>query len=44
MENTVYNVPAQLDHYVANIKLKSLGIEIDKLTDEQARYIDSYLE
>ena len=44
MENTVYNVPNELDHYVANIKLKSLGIEIDKLSDEQAKYIDSYLE
>lgn len=44
MENKVYNVPEELDKYVANIKLKSLGVEIDKLTDEQARYIDSYIE
>lgn len=44
MENTVYNVPEELDKYVANIKLKSLGITIDELSSEQARYIDSYLE
>jgi adenosylhomocysteinase len=44
MENKVYNVPEELDTYVAGIKLKSLGIEIDKLSDEQAKYIDSYLE
>ena len=44
MENKVYNVPEELDKFVANIKLKSLGVSIDKLTDEQARYIDSYLE
>ena len=44
MENKVYNVPEELDKFVAGIKLKSLGISIDKLSDEQARYIDSYLE
>ena len=44
MENTVYNVPKELDNYVAGIKLKSLGITIDELTEEQAKYIDSYLE
>ena len=44
MENRVYNVPEELDKYVANIKLSSMGISIDTLTDEQAKYIDSYLE
>lgn len=44
MENKVYNVPEELDKYVAGIKLKSLGVSIDTLTEEQARYIDSYLE
>ena len=44
MENKVYNVPAELDKYVANIKLNSLGITIDELSEEQAKYIDSYLE
>ena len=44
MENKVYNVPDELDKFVAGIKLKSLGVSIDKLTEEQAKYIDSYLE
>ncbi len=44
MENKVYNVPEELDKYVAGIKLKSLGVSIDALTEEQAKYIDSYLE
>lgn len=37
----IYNVPAEIDNYVAGIKLKSLGIEIDSLTEEQRRYIMS---
>ena len=40
MENKVYNVPDVLDKYVANIKLKSLGVSIDTLTEEQEKYIN----
>lgn len=44
MENKVYNVPDVLDKYVANIKLKSLGVSIDTLTEEQEAYINNYME
>ena len=44
MENKVYNVPDVLDKYVANIKLKSLGVSIDTLSKEQEEYINNYME
>ncbi|MEZ0535702.1 adenosylhomocysteinase [Caldicellulosiruptoraceae bacterium PP1] len=42
LENKVYNVPEHIDKKIARIKLKSLGIEIDKLTDEQKEYLESW--
>lgn len=42
LENKVYKLPDQLDSEIATLKLKSLGITIDKLTLEQARYISSW--
>ena len=38
----VYNVPDEIDKYVAETKLKSLGIEIDTLTEEQEKYLNSW--
>ena len=38
----VYDVPAEIDEHVATLKLASLGIEIDKLTPEQMRYISEW--
>ena len=35
----LYPVPREIDRAVAEIKLKSMGIEIDRLSDEQARYL-----
>ncbi|MFD2672327.1 adenosylhomocysteinase [Marinicrinis sediminis] len=40
----VVNVPYEIDEQVARIKLSSLGYSIDKLTDEQAKYLDSWSE
>jgi len=37
-----YPMPDSIDQQVAEIKLQSLGIEIDKLTAEQLDYRDSY--
>jgi adenosylhomocysteinase len=34
----VHSVPAELDHYVANLRLETLGIKIDHLTKEQESY------
>lgn len=42
LENKVYNVPEVIDQRVAAIKLKSLGVKIDKLTEEQRCYIESW--
>ena len=35
LEKKVYTVPADLDKRVAQLKLESMGIKIDKLTPEQ---------
>src|SRR5690554_956531 len=40
--NHVYNVPREIDERVALLKLQSLGVEIDSLTDEQKEYLDSW--
>lgn len=42
MEKRVYDVPPELDSRVAGIKLQSLGIELDSLTEEQDGYINSW--
>jgi len=42
LSNDVYGVPAELDHKVADLKLKSLGIKIDVLTKEQKKYLASW--
>lgn len=44
LENRVYTVPAEVDQEIARIKLDAMGIKIDKLTDEQATYLDSWEE
>lgn len=40
----VVDVPYELDEQVARLKLQSLGIGIDKLTEEQIAYLDSWKE
>ena len=42
LNNDVYDVPLELDNKVAQIKLKSMGVEIDKLTSEQDAYLNSW--
>ena len=44
LENTVYSVPEEVDKQIAEIKLKAMGINIDVLTDEQERYLNSWEE
>ena len=44
LSKSVHEVPAEIDLQVAVLKLKSLGIEIDKLTPEQAKYLSSWNE
>ena len=38
----VYDVPVAIDEEVAQRKLASLGLSIDSLTDEQARYLEGW--
>ncbi|MEE9286199.1 MAG: adenosylhomocysteinase [Dehalococcoidia bacterium] len=40
----VYPVPKEIDHQVARIKLRSLGMEIDTLTEQQCAYLESWSE
>ena len=42
LENKVYDVPAAIDDGVARVKLETLGIEIDTLTEEQIKYMSSW--
>jgi adenosylhomocysteinase len=42
LDNRVYRVPTEIDHEIARLKLVSMGIEIDVLTEEQARYLNSW--
>jgi adenosylhomocysteinase len=40
----VYTVPQAIDHEIARLKLGSMGIHIDTLTDEQAQYLSQWEE
>lgn len=44
LEAGLYNVPEELDKKVAELKLESLGITIEKLTPEQEEYMSSWRE
>jgi adenosylhomocysteinase len=42
LEKKVYPVPLEIDQEIARIKLLSMGIQIDQLTKEQAKYLASW--
>jgi adenosylhomocysteinase len=42
MERKVYPVPEDIDKEIARLKLKSVGVEIDTLTEEQEKYLSSW--
>jgi adenosylhomocysteinase len=42
LEAKVYVVPEEIDREVARLKLESLGITIDTMTDEQQKYVTSW--
>ena len=44
LENSVHNVPADIDSQVAALKLAAMDIRIDELTDEQRQYLTSWQE
>ncbi len=42
MENKVYLLPTEVDQEIAKLKLASMGISIDELTEEQVKYLSSW--
>jgi adenosylhomocysteinase len=44
LERKVYPVPAEIDDEIARLKLETMGIEIDTLSEEQAKYLASWDE
>ncbi|HEY8407393.1 MAG TPA: adenosylhomocysteinase [Gaiellaceae bacterium] len=44
LERKVYPVPAEIDKEIARLKLATMGVEIDVLTEEQAKYLASWDE
>src|SRR4029453_14661697 len=44
LERKVYPVPAEIDKEIARLKLETMGVEIDRLTAEQEKYLASWDE
>ncbi|MCX8186492.1 MAG: adenosylhomocysteinase [Sulfolobales archaeon] len=42
LNNSVYKLPKELDELIAKLKLRSMGITIDDLSDEQRKYLSSW--
>jgi len=42
LERRVYDIPDEIDREVARLKLETLGIAVDTLTEEQERYLSSW--
>src|ERR671934_1041978 len=44
LERRVYPVPEEIDREIARLKLETMGVTIDQLTEEQAKYLASWSE
>jgi adenosylhomocysteinase len=44
LERRVYPVPDEIDREIARLKLETMGMAIDQLTEEQAKYLASWDE
>ncbi len=44
LENKVYSVPDEIDREIARLKLEAMRVDIDTLTDEQIKYLNSWEE
>ena len=42
LETRVYRVPKEIDELVAGLKLKAMNVEIDELTEEQKKYLETW--
>src|SRR6266487_4040459 len=44
LERKVYGVPDEIDREIARLKLATMGVDVDTLTEEQAKYLASWDE
>ena len=44
LERKVYPVPEEIDNEIARLKLATMDVDIDQLTEEQAKYLASWDE
>jgi len=44
LERRVYPVPTEIDSEIARLKLETMGVELDVLSEEQAKYLASWDE
>jgi adenosylhomocysteinase len=44
LQKKVYPVPKEIDEEIARMKLKAMGIKIDRLTSEQKKYLSAWEE
>lgn len=44
LDNRVHNLPREVDEWVAQLKLETMGVGIDTLTDEQVSYLSGWKE
>jgi len=42
LANRVYPIPSEIDDEIARLKLRSMGIKIDRLTPEQKQYLSAW--
>jgi adenosylhomocysteinase len=42
LEKTVHDIPAEQDQQIALVKLATMGLKIDKLSNEQEKYMNDY--
>ena len=42
LEKKVHRIPQAIDAEIARLKLESMGVKIDALTDEQRKYLASW--
>lgn len=44
LDSAVHDVPEEIEHFVARLKLETMGLAIDALTPEQEKYLASWQE
>ena len=42
LDAKVYKVPEEMENWIANLKLETMGLSIDTLTEEQKKYLSSW--